>query len=87
MVKKEGSVTENAPSPQGQYLVLKGASIRGAEAVLAGGAAGCGQGQCGGRDPIMRSCEVEDLRTGTVERASQWWLEGGRLARCDLRAN
>lgn len=27
---------ENAPSPQGQCLVLKGASIRGAEALLAG---------------------------------------------------
>lgn len=78
MVKKEGSATENAPSPQGQCLVLKGASIRGAEAVLGRVAAGYGQGQYGRRDPIMKSCEVEDLRAGTVEgAASGGWREGG----------
>lgn len=73
VVEKEGSATENAPSPQGQYLVLKGASIRGSRGCVSRRCCRLWTGSVRWEGP-----DPEDLRTGTAERAaSGGWREGG----------
>lgn len=58
VVWQEGSAMENAPSPQGQRLVLKGASIRGVEALLAG---------------LLQAMDKVSEVGGTRLRRAVWW--------------